>query len=59
MVVDLGGKELGEAARRKKLDPNFGKRAKNQLEVKLDQDLVLPENLEKVKQALSEKGETS
>ena len=44
---------MGEAKRRKKLDPNFGQ---DQLEVKLKPDLELPRSLSEIKAILIRKG---
>lgn len=47
---------MGEAKRRKKLESNFGKVGKNQIEIKTDLDFVLPEDLNEKKQSLLEDG---
>ena len=44
---------MGEAARRKKLDPNYGQ---DQLEVKLNPNIKLPVKLEALKETLSQEG---
>ncbi len=48
---------MGEAQRRKKLDPNFGKRSPDQLEIVIAPNLNLPEDLESIKQSLDQDGQ--
>ena len=48
---------MGEAKRRQKLEPNFGKLSQDQLEIVLAPNLTLPEDLESIKQSLHQDGQ--